>query len=170
MPEIRIRSVEPSDAEALTELFNQPQAQAQTLQMPWSSLEMRRRRLQDPDPDGPALVATIDGRVVGMLGLHLERRLGRRRDVASFGMAVHDDFAGRGVGTALMRAMLDLADNWYGLRRIELTVYADNIAAVHLYEKFGFEIEGTGKQYALRAGEYVDAYYMARLKPSSSST
>ena len=33
-----------------------------------------------------------------------------------------------------------------------------------LYRKFGFIVEGTGKQYALRNGEYVDAYFMARLK------
>ena len=33
---------------------------------------------------------------------------------------------GMGVGTALMRAALDLADNWLGLRRVELTIYADN--------------------------------------------
>mgnify|MGYP000575705364 CR=1 FL=1 len=31
-------------------------------------------------------------------------------------------------------------------------------------KKYGFEIEGTGKKYALRNGEYVDAYYMARVK------
>jgi len=48
--------------------------------------------------------------------------------------------------------------------RIELTVFADNPAAVALYKKFGFEIEGTGRNFALRNGEYVDAYYMARMK------
>ena len=85
-------------------------------------------------------------------------------------MAVHDHFQGHGVGTALMRALMDLADNWYGLRRLELTVYCDNAAAVRLYEKFGFVVEGTGRQYARRNGELVDAYFMARLKPSSAST
>ena len=80
-------------------------------------------------------------------------------------MAVHDNYQGRGVGSALMAAMLELADNWLGLRRIELEVWADNARAVHLYEKFGFQIEGTGRQYARRAGQLVDAHFMARLKP-----
>ena len=53
-------------------------------------------------------------------------------------MAVHDDWAGRGVGTALMQAALDLADNWLGLTRVELTVWADNQAALALYRKAGF--------------------------------
>jgi putative acetyltransferase len=79
-------------------------------------------------------------------------------------MSVHDDFQGRGVGTALMRAMLELADNWLGLRRIELEVWADNAAAIHVYEKFGFVVEGTGRQFARRAGELVEAHFMARLR------
>jgi L-phenylalanine/L-methionine N-acetyltransferase len=42
-------------------------------------------------------------------------------------------------------------------------VYTDNLAAVHLYRKFGFAIEGTCRAYAFRDGAYVDAYQMARL-------
>ena len=64
----------------------------------------------------------------------------------------------------MMAAMIDLADNWLGLRRIELEVWTDNAPAVHLYEKFGFVIEGTARQYARRAGTFVDAYHMARLR------
>jgi putative acetyltransferase len=64
-----------------------------------------------------------------------------------------------------MEAALDLADNWLNLTRIELRVYVDNAAAITLYEKFGFEVEGTHRRLAFRDGEYVDAYSMARLKP-----
>lgn len=64
-----------------------------------------------------------------------------------------------------MAAIVELADNWLGLRRIELTVWTDNARAIHLYEKFGFQHEGTHHQYARRAGELVDAHFMARLNP-----
>jgi len=64
----------------------------------------------------------------------------------------------------LIAAMVDLADNWLGLRRIELSVYTDNAPAIHLYGKFGFVIEGTARQFALRNGVYVDAHMMARLR------
>ena len=87
------------------------------------------------------------------------------RHVGSIGMAVRDDWQGKGVGTALMEAALDLADNWLNLTRIELRAYVDNAAGIALYEKFGFEVEGTHRRLAFRDGEYIDAYSMARLKP-----
>jgi putative acetyltransferase len=84
--------------------------------------------------------------------------------VGEIHMTVRDDWQGKGVGTALMEAALDLADNWLNLKRLELTVYADNAAGIALYEKFGFEIEGTHRCFAFRNGEYVDACSMARIR------
>ncbi|HET6971680.1 MAG TPA: GNAT family N-acetyltransferase, partial [Phenylobacterium sp.] len=79
--------------------------------------------------------------------------------------AVHDAWAGRGVGTALMAAVVDLADNWLQVRRLELSVYADNARAIALYERFGFEREGLNRDYAWRNGAFVDSIAMARLRP-----
>jgi ribosomal protein S18 acetylase RimI-like enzyme len=39
-----------------------------------------------------------------------------------------------------------------------------NEIGIALYEKFGFEIEGTHRRYAFRDGEYADAYSMARVR------
>lgn len=65
-----------------------------------------------------------------------------------------------------MAALLDWSDHWAQLLRLELTVFADNPAAIVLYGKFGFEIEGTHRAYALRDGRYVDVNTMARLHPN----
>jgi putative acetyltransferase len=159
---IQVRGREPGDIEALTEILNCPSVVAGTMQLPYRSVAYRQAHLHD-DPNASYLVAVIDGRVVGDAGLHVEPSP-RRRHCASIGLAVHEAFQGQGVGTALMTALLDLADNWLGLQRLELTVYTDNAAAVHLYQKFGFVIEGTAQQFALRAGVYVDAFTMARLR------
>jgi putative acetyltransferase len=132
--------------------------------LPLQSAEAWRKRLSEP-PDGLILlVACVDGEVVGNLGLETFSNRPRVRHAGTIGMAVRDDWQGKGVGTSLMKAVLDLADNWLNLSRIELQVYADNSAAVALYKRFGFEIEGTHRCYAFRDGEYVDAYSMARLR------
>jgi putative acetyltransferase len=164
VPEIEIRAAEALDAEAIHEIMSCPSVMANTMQLPWRSLERHREWLDARLAEGHFLVAVVDGRVVGNLGLGV-RTAARRNHTAAMGMSVHDDFQHRGVGSALMVAMIDLADNWLGLQRIELEVWTDNAAAIHLYEKFGFVIEGTARQFARRAGGFVDAHHMARLRP-----
>jgi len=80
-------------------------------------------------------------------------------------MGVHDDYQGRGIGTALMTALIDAADNWHAIKRLELTVFTDNVRAIRLYERFGFEREGILRAFAFRAGAYADALAMARVRP-----
>jgi L-phenylalanine/L-methionine N-acetyltransferase len=164
MAQVSIRHAEPDDYEALHRIFSCPRVIEGTLQLPLPSAEMWRKRLSEQPEGTYALVACADGEVVGDLGLETYPTHWRRRHVAQIGMAVRDDWQGRGVGTALMEAALDLAENWLNLTRVELSVYTDNAAAVALYKKFGFEIEGTHRRYAFRNGEYADAYSMARIK------
>ncbi|MDP9439991.1 MAG: GNAT family N-acetyltransferase [Actinomycetota bacterium] len=164
MPHVSVRHAEPDDYEAMHRIMSGPKAAAGTLQLPLQSAETWRKQLADPPEGLFLLVACVDGEVVGNLGLETSPTRPRIRHAGSIGMAVRDDWQGQGVGTALMEAALDLADNWLNLTRIELRVYVDNSAAVALYKRFGFEIEGTHRRYAFRDGEYVDAYSMARLR------
>ena len=161
-----VRRAEPSDAEAIHATFLGTRAIAGTLQLPYPSVEMWRRRLAEGVSTDYLLVATIAGEVVGNLGLRAASKSPRRRHVGDVGMAVRDDRQRRGVGTALMHAAIELADGWLNYQRLELTVFTDNLAAMALYRKFGFAIEGTCRAYAFRNGSYVDAYLMARLSPT----
>ncbi|KHT63463.1 GCN5 family acetyltransferase [Photobacterium gaetbulicola] len=160
---ISIRHVEKEDIPAIRDLFAGRNAYSGTLQLPHPSIELWERRLENLPSNVYSLLAEMDGRVVGQAGMVVEQNP-RRRHVASLGMAVHDDHQGKGVGSALLSELIDLAENWIGITRIELTVYTDNARAVSLYEKLGFVIEGTARNYALRNGEYVDVYHMARLR------
>jgi len=166
-PVINIRRAESRDAEAIQATMAAPRAMAGTLQVPLPTAEMWRKRIADIAPDDYLLVAEVAGEVVGNLGLHLTSKSPRRRHAGAIGMAVRDDWQRRGVGTALMTAAIDIADNWLNYRRLELTVYADNVAALKLYGKFGFELEGRHRDYAFRDGRYVDAYAMARLRSAA---
>jgi L-phenylalanine/L-methionine N-acetyltransferase len=163
-----IRAGKPDDADAIFEVASGPKAQSGTLQMPYPSIVTWRERLSTTPEGFHRLVAEIDGRVIGMAGLHVEDAP-RRRHVGEIGMMVHDDFQGQGAGRALLEALLDLADNWLNLHRVELQVYTDNAPGIHLYETHGFVIEGTLRDFAFRDGEYVDAYYMARVRDALST-
>ena len=163
--EITVRRAEPEDYEALHRIFSGRKAVAGTLQLPFPSAETWRKRISEPQEGSYSLVACVDGEVIGSLSLDTSPTRPRMRHVGSIGMAVRDDWQGKGVGSALMEAALDLADNWLNLTRVELRVFVDNAAGIALYKKFGFEIEGTHRRLAFRNGEYVDAYSMGRLRP-----
>jgi L-phenylalanine/L-methionine N-acetyltransferase len=162
---ITIRRAEPSDYEALYKIYTCPKVVLGTLQLPFPSLEGWRKRLAEPEEGKFRLVAMVEEEIIGQLGLSTDPSRPRQKHVGGIGMAVHDDFQGQGVGTALLRAAIDMADNWLNLQRLELTVFVDNEPAVRLYKKCGFEIEGTLRRHSFRAGQYVDVYSMARLRP-----
>jgi putative acetyltransferase len=156
-----IRASRPADAEQLAELINLPGFRRFTLRLPFHSPEEVRVWIEGRASGNIAIVACLDATIVGTAGLH--RFDGRRRHVAEIGLGVHDDHTGRGIGSALLAALIDAGEQWLGLQRLQLSVFVDNDRAIKLYQRFGFAIEGTHRAYAFRDGAFVDAHSMARL-------
>ena len=79
-------------------------------------------------------------------------------------VAVAPAFQGHGVGQRLLRDILAWAKSEARppIRRIQANVLADNERAIHIYQGFGFEIEGTRKRFLQIAdGSFVDDHMMA---------
>ena len=166
---IVVRRATTKDAAAFARMMGDPAVYAGLMQLPFPSEELWAQRLTEglaPGKTDLLLVAELDGHVVGSSGLHPAAPAVRRRHALMLGISVAAEAQRRGVGSAMMTAMCDYADRWAGALRLELTVYADNLPAIALYRKFGFEVEGTHRAYALRDGRYVDALCMARLHPN----
>lgn len=161
LPSLAIRAIRPGDAEAVTVMQGLPGFRWGTMRLPYPSLEDVRGWIERKPPGSTRLVAVMGAEIVGVAGL--EQFAGRRAHVGSVHMGVHDNWTAQGIGTALLAALVDLADGWLGLRRLELTAFADNAPALALYRRFGFVPEGRHSAYALRGGVYEDAVSMARL-------
>ena len=159
-----VRRAEPEDYKSMHQIFAGPKAFQGTLQLPFPSAELWRKRLAEPPEGMFNLLACVEDEIIGQLGLHTFPNHPRRRHAGQIGMAVRDDWQGKGAGTALMGAAVDLADKWLNLTRLELDVYTDNEPAIRLYQRFGFVVEGTLVNYAYRDGQFVDTYTMARLR------
>ena len=142
--------------------MNQPLVRRGTLRLPHTRPEEVRTWLEKPLDGGLQLVAERDGLILGAAGLH--RQMGRRHHAAALGMSVHDAYQRQGIGKALLLALIDAADNWLNISRIELTVFTDNAGAIALYETAGFVTEGVHKAYAFRDGAFADVLAMARIK------
>lgn len=159
---VTVRPTELADVDALTALRDVPHVQRNTLALPFSSRawgeDFMRRNLERRSLN---LCAVADGELIGHATLMSNE--GRRAHSAVLGIGVHDAYAGRGIGTRLMRMLTESADHALGLRRIELTVFADNAPAIALYRRFGFVVEGRSRGSAMRDGELTDVLHMARL-------
>lgn len=165
---IEYRRAAPADAAALHHLMGDPQVFSGLLQMPYPSVEAWRKRLeqQAEQQDGLHLLAVEGTDVIASAGLHSLGYTMRRRHVAGLGICVAQPRQKQGIGSEMMRRLLDWSDNWAGYLRIELNVYIDNERAISLYRRFGFVMEGTHRAHALRDGAYVDTHTMARFHPN----
>jgi putative acetyltransferase len=154
-----------SDADDIHEIMHMPMVLWGTLYLPSKTLDGWHATTKNwvADERIHVFVADINGKVVGMISLWVGE--GRESHTGRITMAVHDAYQGQGIGKMLMLTVIDLADNWLDLVRLELEVFTDNERAVRLYKHCDFEIEGTKRCDAFRGGNYIDSYVMGRLRP-----
>lgn len=165
--DFNIRPVRPEDAEALNEIRRMDGVRENVLGIISERAVRSEEFIRGAGENDHLLVAEVKdngiAKAVGLVGLHVKGNQ-RLRHSANIGIMVHADYQGKGIGTALLKKVLDLADNWLMLVRLELTAFVENEGAVRLYKSLGFEIEGTKRYAAIRNGKYADEYLMARYR------
>lgn len=165
---IVIRPAAANDAQDIHQMRQHPDVMRNMLATPGEPLSSVQEYLATQGFNNHIFVAEImmDGgqkKVVGSAGLHIETSL-RRRHSAGVAVMVHADYHRQGIGQVLMGTLLDLADQFLMLKRVELTVFVDNEKAIALYKKMGFEVEGTKRCAVVRNGVFADEYMMARVR------
>ena len=110
------------------------------------------------DKKSMMFVARHNGKIVGLAAYRsMPRRFSHRADI---GISILKDYWGNKIATRLIETMLDFAQNVARSKVISLEVATDNIRAIRLYEKFGFEKIGLFKKYFKVVDEFLDAYIM----------
>lgn len=161
MSDLTFRPPEPRDIDALQAIYQRPAVYRGTSRAPFTPRSYFEERIPLRDPNLHAIIVEQAGDVVGWG--HLNRHLGRRAHCATLAVTVHDAFHRQGIGRSIMAQLLDLADNWLGLIRVELEVNPDNHGAVALYRAFGFADEGIRRATLVREGTLIDSLMMGRV-------
>lgn len=107
------------------------------------------------------LVADAGGQIIGLAHCN-SARLGYKHTY-DLGITVNKDWRDKGVGTAMLSAMIEWCHNNPNVRRLELWVFPNNPRAMHVYEKLGFEHEGVRRKSYLKQGEMLDLILMGML-------
>lgn len=161
--QIVIRRAASQDGAAMLEYLRQIGGETENLTFGEAGLpitaeeEAASLQQMEDSRDEVELIATCGGRIIGDASLsRLPRRMQHRGD---FGIAVLREYWNQGVGSLLMQAVLRFArENAFEL--IELQVRSDNAAAIHLYEKFGFQRFGTHPSFFKIEGAEIPFDYM----------
>ena len=159
MDSICIREAGPGDAEALLAYMKAIGGESDNLSYGAEGMALSVGQeaafLERMRSDGRSVFfcAWKGGELVGTASLSgLPRRMAHR---AELGLSVRRAEWNRGVGSLLLRHVVDYA-RAHGVEIINLEVRGDNRAAIHLYEKFGFQKTGTIPAFFKLGGEYVD--------------
>lgn len=163
---IYFRPIEPADEPMLRRWINDPRV--------WSTLgyrlpvnEVREREwvegLGKDDRNAHFGIVVRDGdRLVGTCGLHGMHPVPRS---ASYGLMIGDvDAHGQGYGTEATKLAVKFGFEELNLHRIQLDVFAHNLAAQRVYEKAGFVREGCRRKAFFRHGAYHDVYFYGILR------
>ncbi len=156
-----------ADAPDINRMRLQPGVMQNIASLPTETPAQTLQLLQQETTNGHGLVAETtleDGtkQVVGFGVLRLEST-SRMRHCGNVALIVDESYQGQGIGRQLLAGLLDMADQWLMLTRVELTVLTDNLPAIGLYEKMGFEKEGVLRKTTVVNGVYMDDYLMARI-------
>ena len=132
-------------------------------------MKIRRCEINDADNmlkmllelDNLLLIATEDDNIIGFLSA--QRGIIRKiKHTAYIVVGIREKFRGKGIGKKLF-CELDLWAKENNISRLELTVMCPNSMAKQLYEKNGFEVEGTKRNSIFMNGKYIDEYYMSKI-------
>ena len=108
------------------------------------------------------IVAFDSEEIVGIGTIHSGDKV-KSRHCAELGIVVKKDYQGMGIGTHLMKQLIEFCKTNGITTKIQLDTRCDNVKAVELYEKLGFAIEGRLKNTTLIDGEYYDLYVMGMM-------
>lgn len=162
--DLRVRAATEADAEQLHEILNSPHILDGTMRILHTTVDDSWERLRPTENQRVLVAVDRSDRVVGLLVLVTHLGAPRHHHVAHIDLiATHPDHQGRGAASLLIRTVIEMAEQWMAIERLELVVFTPNTGAIRLYERLGFEIEGTMANYVFGGGRYVDAHIMARL-------
>lgn len=162
--DVQVREAERSDSRAMLALLQELQGETDYLCIDTEiTLEEQRELIikYKEHPRSIMLVIEIDGQLVGTANVNVESHEELKHN-AEIGMAILRDFWGHDIGSFVLEELIHYCET-IDIHSISFEVRSDNMRALHLYRKYGFETIGVLKDYVEINFRYYDCDIMQKL-------
>lgn len=167
--ELLIREAEVEDAVALVSFLNRVSVETDFTSLDGDGILLTSEEMaiflnkQASWDNQITLLAFLNDKIAGIVNITADQRK-RVRHIGDLFIVIGKKYWNNGLGSLLLEEVVEWAQASGILRRLQLTVQTRNLAAVHLYQKHGFVIEGRQERGAyIEEGEFIDVYLMGRL-------
>ena len=167
--ELLIREAEPEDAAELVAFLNRVSLETDFTSLDGDGILLTSEEMeiflnkQASSDNQITLLAFLNDKIAGIVNITADQRK-RVRHIGDLFIVIGKKYWNNGLGSLLLEEVVEWAQASGILRRLQLTVQTRNLAAVHLYQKHGFAIEGRQERGAyIEEGEFIDVYLMGRL-------
>jgi len=114
------------------------------------------------------LIAEHNGTIVGNIDLMINGRQ-MLKHTGYIGMGIHEDWQGLGIGTAMLKILIDWVDHNPDIEILWLQAFSNNEKGLRLYSNMGFEETGRQKGFIkTEFREYIDNVIMTRNKKTTN--
>lgn len=171
-PTPAIRAVRDDDIAAITAIYAHHVLHGSAsfeLEAP-TETEMRARAAHVREEGMPYLVAELDGEVAGYAYATVYRTRRAYRFTAEDSVYIRHDLAGRGIGRALLDALMAECERIGCRQMIAQIGDSANVASIRLHERTGFEHAGVLKSVGFKFGRWLDTVRMQRALGPGDST
>ena len=167
--ELLIREAEPKDAAELVTFLNRVSVETDFTSLDRDGILLTSEEMeiflnkQASSNNQITLLAFLNDKIAGIVNITADQRK-RVRHIGELFIVIGKRYWNNGLGSFLLEEAIEWAQTSGILRRLQLTVQIRNQAAVHLYQKYGFVIEGRQERGAyIEEGDFIDVYLMGKL-------
>jgi L-amino acid N-acyltransferase YncA len=139
-------------------------------EVPPSTEEMVSRRAAVVAAGLPYLVAEVDGRIAGYSYATSYRPRPAYRHTIEDSVYVADGLRGRGIGAALLQALISRCEAGPWRQMLAVIGDSENAGSIALHQRQGFQHVGTLRSVGFKLGQWVDTLLMQRALGSGNST
>ena len=167
--ELLIREAEPGDAAELVTFLKRVSLETDFTSLDGDGILLTSEEMeifldkQASSDNQITLLAFLNDKIAGLVNITADQRK-RVRHIGDLFIVIGKKYWNNGLGSLLLEEVVEWAQASGILRRLQLTVQTRNQAAVHLYQKHGFIIEGRQERGAyIEEGNFIDVYLMGKL-------